>query len=169
MVAHRKRVKTREWVTRSGKRRQIRLYKAWANMKQRCTNPNRHDYKHYGGRGIAICREWLTFQPFKDWAVAAGYAKGLTVERIDNERGYSPDNCELVTIADQQRNQRKTVKITHNGETLCINQWARRLGIHHETLRQRIKTHGPERAVSLGGPQSLSSTERDKLQEVGDD
>lgn len=88
-----------------------RLYGIYSGMKSRCYNPNATGYKNYGGRGITVCDEWLSdFWAFHAWAMANGYAEDLTIDRIDNDKGYSPDNCRWATRADQNRNKR-TVKI----------------------------------------------------------
>lgn len=87
--------------------RKTRLYRIWDGMKARCTRPSHKSYKNYGSRGITICAEWLNdFGAFQKWALAHGYQDDLTIDRIDNDKGYSPDNCRWVTMADQSRNKR---------------------------------------------------------------
>src|SRR3990167_10090542 len=81
-----------------------KLYRVWANMKQRVLNPNHKSYKDYGGRGITVCNEWLEFIPFRDWALSNGYAEGLRINRIFNDGNYEPSNCEWIT---QKENNRK--------------------------------------------------------------
>ena len=83
-----------------------RLHRIWNGMKNRCQNPNVHNYDHYGGRGIGVCEEWQEFQPFYDWAIKNNYQSDLTLDRIDNFAGYSPDNCRWVTMKEQQNNKR---------------------------------------------------------------
>lgn len=85
------------------------LYHVLRAMHQRCENPKAHDYQWYGALGVTVCDEWkLTEYPiFKAWALANGYRPGLTIDRIDPSKGYSPDNCRWITIAEQQRNRRK--------------------------------------------------------------
>ena len=85
-----------------------RLYWVYANIKQRCTNPNNEDYKDYGGRGITVYPEWTEFIPFRDWALDNGYKDSLQIDRINNNGNYSPNNCRFVTSAENTQNRRTT-------------------------------------------------------------
>lgn len=80
-----------------------RLYRTWRNMLDRCTNPKNKEFSRYGGRGIQVCAEWKEFSKFKEWAENSGYNDILTIDRIDNDKGYSPDNCQFLTREDNSR------------------------------------------------------------------
>jgi len=119
--------------------RKTRLYRIWDNMKSRCYNPTKSNYKDYGGRGITVCPEWLSdFGAFQRWAMAHGYRDDLTIDRIDNDKGYSHDNCHWVTVAEQSRNKRSNHKITYKAETKTVDEWAAIFGLAPGTLYSRI-------------------------------
>jgi hypothetical protein len=108
-------------------------------MRRRCNNPNQDAYKNYGARGIFVCSEWQSdFKVFHEWAMANGYQNSLTIERIDNEKGYSPDNCKWVTRKEQANNSRHNRLITYKGKTKTVAQWAEEKGINPKTLRKRL-------------------------------
>lgn len=114
------------------------LYSTWKNMRSRCNNPNNNSYYDYGGRGIKVCKEWDSFATFLSWAIANGWGKGLTLDRIDNDKGYSPENCRIATWKDQVRNRRKTVFLTYKGETKPLSQWCEELGLRMKTCYGRL-------------------------------
>lgn len=83
-----------------------RIHRIWKQMRQRCQNPNTRSYADYGGRGIAVCAEWDAFEAFREWSLANGYRDDLSIDRIDNDAGYSSDNCRWATSAEQAQNKR---------------------------------------------------------------
>lgn len=93
------------------------LYNIWSSMKARCTNPNVKRYKIYGGRGIRVCGEWATFETFRDWSLANGYAQGLSIDRIDNDGNYEPSNCRWATPVEQARNMRSNRPVIRSDGT----------------------------------------------------
>lgn len=115
------------------------LYQEYLSMIQRCYHKNHKAYDSYGGRGITVCDEWLNSpQAFYDWVESiGGRPKGYTLDRIDNSKGYSPDNCKYVSMYEQSRNKRSNIQITHNGVTKCLTDWALEYGINNETARSR--------------------------------
>lgn len=117
-----------------------RIYGVWEKIKSRCCNPDNPSYSRYGGRGITICDEWRDNpEAFIEWAYANGYDENAkygecTVDRIDNSKGYSPDNCRFANEQTQANNRRTNKRITYNGETHTVAEWARILGINQSTL-----------------------------------
>jgi hypothetical protein len=109
-----------------------------AAIKQRCNNPKNKEYKNYGGRGITICPEWENFEIFYKWAIDNEYAKGLTIDRIDNDGSYEPNNCRWTTCKEQSNNQRRNRLITFEGKTLTLTQWASLKEIKLSTLVSRL-------------------------------
>lgn len=113
-----------------------KLYRVLAGMKSRCSNKNEPGYKHYGGRGIRVCEEWLnSFEAFESWALSNGYEEGLSIERIDVNGNYCPENCKWATSLEQCNNMRRNIRVTYLGKTQTIAQWARELGKEYNTLR----------------------------------
>lgn len=112
-----------------------RLYSIWRSMKGRCYYKAHKAYDNYGGRGITVCSEWRdNFEAFHDWAMANGYADNLTLDRRDNDKGYSPDNCRWATRIEQMRNRTITVFIEYKGKAKTIPEWAEELGMEAKTL-----------------------------------
>lgn len=117
--------------------RYTRLHSIWNSMKTRCYNPSAINYRWYGAKGIKVCSEWQSFLPFYEWAMSNGYADHLTLDRIDSELDYFPENCRWVSISDQQRNRSNNVLITMKNETKCLSEWARVTGVYWATARKR--------------------------------
>ena len=116
-----------------------RVYSVWASMKRRCSEKDKLHYSRYYGRGIRVCKEWQSFDNFWEWAKNNGYSDDLTIDRIDNNRGYSPDNCRWTTTYVQARNKRTNVNITYRGETHCLADWAKIFNIDSRTLGHRFR------------------------------
>lgn len=127
-----------------------RLYVAWQHMKQRCCNPQNARYKYYGARGITVYSEWSSFEPFEKWALSHGYEDGLTLDRIDVNGGYCPENCRWVTWKVQQNNKRSNTVIEAFGEKRTLSEWAQITGINRVTIQKRINVEGktPEEAMT---------------------
>ncbi len=114
------------------------LYNIWCDMHQRCTNPKLFGYRYWGGRGIKVCEEWESnFMVFCQWAIANGWKKGLTIDRIDNDGNYEPENCRFATYTQQARNTRRGRFETINGITKHIFDWAEECNIPTPTMSSR--------------------------------
>lgn len=126
------------------------LYARWAAMKSRCSSKNKRTYKDYAGRGITVCEEWLAFEPFVKWALSNGYKKGLTLERINNDLGYSPANCKWITLGEQANNRRSSRLFTYNGKTMTLVQWCKEFDVDYRLAHNRINklTWDFERAIT---------------------
>jgi len=132
-----------------------RDYFVWHGMLRRCTDPKCKNFAEYGARGITVCDRWLDFENFI--ADMGRKLPGMTLDRVDNSSGYSPDNCQWVTRAVQNRNKRTNRLVTHNGETLTISQWAERSGINQRTLLRRLN-RGTPIALALSVPRADKAT-----------
>jgi len=115
-------------------------YTTWLDMKTRCFNKNKKQYKDYGGRGITICKEWVdSFEKF--FEDMGKKPTGMTLDRIDNDKGYSKKNCRWATRKEQSNNLRNNIIIEYNGLKLTMGQWAEKVGLKRETLRGRIEKY----------------------------
>lgn len=113
------------------------IYAAWNGMKDRCSNPNSLFYKNYGGRGIKVCDEWDSFDNFYNDMVSS-YKKGLVLDRIDNAKGYSKENCRWTTWINSNNNTRRNRFISYKGHTHTLTEWSRILGIKLNILKNRF-------------------------------
>ena len=121
-----------------------KIYRIFYGIKDRCNNHKNHAYCNYGGRGIAICNEWKDdFQSFYNWSMANGYEEGLTIDRIDNDGNYCPENCRWTTRIEQQSNRRVNLYVYLNGKKMTITELARITGENRETLRRRYHKNLP--------------------------
>lgn len=121
-----------------------KLYDVWRMMKKRCYDETCPQYKNYGARGITICDEWLGdfgYENFKKWAELHGYKEGLTIDRNDNNNGYSPENCSWRTMEYQSNNKRNNRLLEMNGETKTLAMWCKKYGAEYSRTRYRIN-HG---------------------------
>lgn len=124
------------------------LYHVWENMWQRCGNSNHPGYHNYGGRGIKVCDEWRSFEPFFDWATNSGYDQRLTLDRTNNEEGYEPGNCRWVDMKTQLNNTRRNV--LWQGK-LAVD-WCSELGLKYRTFQKRKNVYGWSIEKSLFTP-----------------
>lgn len=133
-----------------------RTYRIWSNMRSRCTNPRVPHWKNYGGRGITVAPEWSRFENFlRDMGQAPD---DLSLDRIDNFKGYCKANCRWATRREQRLNSRAHLRpLTFKGETRLLKDWARHLGIKRATISNRINIHGwsVERALSTSVEEGL--------------
>lgn len=127
-----------------------RLYRIWGHMIERCENHKCPSYNNYGGRGIYICDEWHNYLQFKEWSLNHGYQDTLTIDRIDNNDGYKPDNCRWTNYNVQANNRRSCRTITIDGETKTISEWCDIFGTNPFTAYSRIDKFNwdPIKAVS---------------------
>lgn len=115
-----------------------RLYRIWANMLSRCRGETNTAYKHYGGRGIEVCKEWTDFSAFKSWSLDNGYNDKLTIDRKDVNGNYEPSNCRWATRKEQDRNKRNSINVCIDGEIINLQDLADKYGFEYSVLRRRI-------------------------------
>lgn len=138
-----------------------RIYGIWTGMKQRCYDINAKQYKDYGGRGITICDEWKNdFMTFYDWSIGNRYNDTLTIDRINNDGSYCPENCRWTTHKKQMSNTRRNLIYTIDGETLCLSEWCEKYNMPYWTVLHRIH-RGVDVKTALTKP--IDITRRNKL------
>lgn len=115
-----------------------RIYMIWFDMKRRCNQPQNKRFNRYGGRGIKVCDEWLNFQSFFDWSLANGYKDDLTIDRVNKDGDYGPDNCRWADLITQANNRSNNHYITYQGKTQTMMEWSKELNMNYSTLRRRI-------------------------------
>lgn len=125
-----------------------RLYRIYTNMKQRCNNPKNVWYKNYGARGIKICDSWQNdFMSFYNWSINNGYSDELSIDRIDVNGNYEPNNCRWVTKLVQQNNMRRNKLITYKNETHTISEWERKFNLRHNYISSRLRSNTFENII----------------------
>ena len=134
----------------------LSLWRRWHGVKRRCLNINDARYHQYGGRGIKICDEWLeSFDNFADWALSNGYNENLTIERINVDGDYCPENCKWITLREQSYNKRDTKWVDYKGEHIRLMELCEREGVCYDTVHDRIykRKWSVERAIDTPSQQ----------------
>lgn len=144
------------------KKQNNHLYYVWAQIKYRCHNSNCKEFKNYGARGITVCALWQDFVPFMDWAITNGYKEGLTIDRIDVNGNYCPENCRWITNKEQQRNKRDNINIRFGNKEQCLNAWAEEFNIDPNVVWCRIKRLGWSIEKALLTPVRINKTKGEK-------
>lgn len=129
----------RYFINIRGKRQEVRLYKIWDGICQRCRNPNQKDFKRYGGRGIKLCKEWESSTAFMKWSYENGYDDSLQIDRIDCNGDYCPENCRWVDVQTQAYNKRTTKYIVYQDKKVSYGLLCKQKNIHRDTVRDRLK------------------------------
>jgi hypothetical protein len=147
--------KTAERNFRHGQSHEL-LYRVWKSMRERCMNPHSNAYANYGERGITVCHAWHTWDTFRAWAIAHGYRPGeqLSVERVDVNGHYCPENCTIIPLRAQSLNTRRSRYISAFGETKVISEWSRdpRCVVTASTLRHRVIVCGWDAELAMSKP-----------------
>lgn len=121
-----------------------KLWHVWSSMKNRCNNPKAEKFAMYGGRGIKVCAAWENdFENFFEWAMKNGYQEGLSIDRIDNAKGYSPENCRWISLQQQNNNKRRTIFVEENGNKYSIAEWCKIHSRDPKTIYARLKRGWP--------------------------
>ena len=116
-----------------------RLHNIWSQMHNRCKNISQDASGNYAKRGISVCENWRSYENFKNWSLKNGYAENLTIDRINNDLGYCPENCRWVTPAQQNRNQRTNIRVKIGNSDLILKDWCKILGLKYDSVRWDIK------------------------------
>lgn len=130
-----------------------KLYRVWGTMKSRCNNPKHDKYKYYGAKGVKVCELWTnSYAEFRKWSYENGYADGMSIERLDNGKGYCPENCTYIPLKDQHINQSYGNQITIDGVTKNTLEWAQHYKISYKTVQYRIHGMGWDPIKALTEP-----------------
>lgn len=149
-------------IKRTHGKSKTQIYQIWAGIISRCCNPNIPNYCDYGGRGITVCDRWRnSFEKF--YSDMGDRPRGMSIERIDNDSVYSPENCKWATRAEQSRNRRNNRHLTLNGQTRCLSEWSKITGLHPITITSRLnRGWSEERALT----EELNKTQNKKARSV---
>lgn len=143
-----------------------RLYRIWATMKARASNPHSNCYKHYGGKGIIVCAEWRdSFENFRDWAMSSGYRDDLTIDRVDNNGDYDTVNCVWSTYKTQANNRSNNRMLNIHGHVRTLSEWATIAGISAATLAWRIDNGWPAEDLFIAANLNNKNIRRQKINE----
>lgn len=119
------------------KKNKTKLYNVWLSMRNRCNNSNNKDYARYGGRGLKVSPEWDIFEVFHDWAIAHGYVEGVsTIERINNDLGYSPENCTFIPNEEQAKNRSNV----YNIDGMTLKDYCAKHNLNYFAILKRISS-----------------------------
>lgn len=139
------------------------IYRKWQHMIQRCHNPNDRDYPQYGGRGITVCDRWrYSFAAFIE-DVGTAPSERHTLDRIDNSKGYEPNNVKWATQKEQANNRRSTKLLTINGVTRPLSEWCEEVGIGSKTVLYRLKHMGMSHEDAVFTPLTWTKKERNHV------
>lgn len=125
------------------------LHKKWSGMKARVFNENNHRFHRYGGRGIKICKEWLEYENFRDWAKSNGYKDGLSIERVDNNGNYEPSNCKWIELVEQSKNRKNTKWVEFRNEKMCLKDFSKYTKVKYGTLAWRYDKLKPNGVINF--------------------
>ena len=132
--------KTHGYTSQNAEKWKRSLYNIWSGIKQRCHNPNQTGYEYYGGKGITYSKEWEDFESFKEWALENGFKEGLTIDRIDVNGNYEPDNCRWVTWEIQGNNKTDNTRIKIGDENHTISEWGKITGTKKFNIGYRYRS-----------------------------
>lgn len=145
-----------------------RLYGIWNKMKDRCENPNAHAYSRYGGRGIVVCDGWHDFQTFYDWAMAHEYTDDLTLERVDVNGNYCPENCAWIPLSMQMKNRTDTVRVELDGRMMPLKEACETLGLPYKAVHLRMTRYGMSYEDAISKPfKDKSQSLKHRCEEAG--
>jgi len=128
------------------------IHRIWTDMRQRCSNPRHHAYKNYGGRGVKVCERWNVFENFLADIGANRPSRKYSLDRIDNNGPYSPENCRWASRTEQANNTTKSRFLEWNGQRKTVSEWCRLIGIKQSTLNARLNYYGwsVEKSLTVG-------------------